>query len=85
MYLANHHDTVLLVTCFFFTYRFQEYKLLAATDSGDIEVWVAEQSGNVFKSFGLLSSCHNDMVLCVDVSTDSDNAISGGADGRCVL
>ena len=67
-------------------YRYEDSKLLVATDSGDIEIWMISQPDSIFRSCGLLSSCHNDMALCISVSASCDSgkckAVSGGADGR---
>ena len=59
--------------------------LLAACDSGELEIWGCQPPGNMLELQGSLKS-HDNMVLCVchlgRMVVGGDKVVSGGADGR---
>lgn len=62
-----------------------EQNLLAASDSGELEIWKFNPFGNSLEQQGSLVA-HDDMALCVcllgGMVVGGDKVASGGADGR---
>ena len=62
-----------------------EQNLVAASDSGELEVWSCKPLGNSLEQRGVLKS-HDDMALCLcrlgSMAVGGDKVVSGGADGR---
>lgn len=68
---------------------YNNLNLIAATDSGDLEIWQLIAPGNELENKGNLAAGHDEMVLCVGVTCEGEEegrrVISGGADGRVIL
>ena len=80
------HVVSLLAFCSIL-YRYNDTSLLVGLDNGCVEVWSLVAPGNELENVNTLDLRHDEMVLCISVTSDGENSsyiLSGGGDGRYV-